>query len=226
MSMQGQALSDMGPLHVALNSIRPSDRAEHGEGEAGVEIEMATARGRRVFLTLPITKVPTFMSRISGAAAGAVGGIVREHSFPSPLPSVQQPHLGMSAEESAEVVADLQWLDRQLGENFACLPNSPARKLIERLIAKVQVHSESAVGGARAPTAWTQTGYAVIAGSNDLRSAPTLRGFHVAEWEAAMAGNALRKVNQDDGVTVAVVPARVQFMTGERTFAKRRGGKT
>ncbi|WNL48453.1 hypothetical protein RKE25_22245 (plasmid) [Dyella sp. BiH032] len=226
MAMTGQARTDAGPIHVELNSIRPSERGQLPEGEVGVEFEMATARGRRVFLTLPIGKVPTVMSRIGGAAAGAVGGVVREHSFPASVPSAQQPHMGLSAEESAEIVSDLQWLDRQLGENFACMPSSPARKLIERLIAKVQVHSEGNSSGARPPTAWTQPGYAVIAGSNDLRSAPALRAFHAAEWEAALAGKALRQANKDEGLTVAVVPARVQFMTGDRTFAKRGGTKT
>lgn len=224
--MSGQLQKNSAALHVTLNGIRPFGSDLAGEGEAGVELEMTTARGRRVLLMVPIKKISALMASISRAAAEALGGIVHSSARTALLPSTDQPCLGMNAEQAAVAVSDLKWLDQQLRENFVCTPNSPARRVVQRLIARLQTPASGAASTKGGSAAWTQLGYAVILGSIDPRLAPILHSFHVAEWEAAMEGSKLRRENNEGGLAVAVVLARVQYTTGQRTFVRRRLART
>lgn len=220
--MSGQSRKDSELLHVTLNNIRPFCSGQLSEGEAGVELEMTTARGRQVLLMVPIKKISAVMARISRAAAKAMGGIAQSPTLAVLRPSTEQPYLDLTAEQAAVAVSDLKWLDQRLSESYVCTPDSPTRRVVHRLITRLHTLAavtESKNGGS---AAWTQWGYAVILGSMDSHTAPILHSFHVAEWEAAMEGNAVRREKSEGGLVVAVVLARVQYTTGARTFVKRR----
>lgn len=226
--MSGQSRKDAAPLNVELNSIRHFGSGPVSESEAGVELEMTTARGRQVFLMVPFARISALISRISDAATKAMGRDSQGHAHAAPLLSLHGPHLDldMYAAQAAAAISDLRWLDRQLGEYFACMPDSPARRVVQRLMARLHTPALETTKPKSSLAGWAQLGYAVILGSMDPRVVPILHSFHVAEWEAAMEANTVRRDNNDGGLVVAVVHARVQYTTGNRTFVRRRLERT
>lgn len=224
--MSGETRKDAVPLNVRLNDIRPFGSGQVSEGETGVELEMATARGRQVLLMLPFEKVSTVMSRIGDAATRAIGGESRSLALAAPLPPSREPSSDMYAQQAAAAISDLKWLDRRLSEYFVCMPDSPARRVVQRLIALLHTPVLGTVNARASPAGWTQLGYAVVLGSVDPRVVPMLHSFHLAEWEAAMEASNVRQENNEAGLVVTVVHARVQYTTGDRTFVRRRLEKT